>query len=83
MNLKFLDTKFKLRVFAYGISFLIFLIALLIFNYGFTYSSNTVKIILVGIFCVLLSPKLTSVKTQAGNILQMKWIFLKKTLHVY
>lgn len=77
-----MNRKIKFITFRYLISFIIFLIIWMILHVAFENLSNGFKGMIAAGISFLLSPRINVYETQSGNQMQMKWIFLRKTISI-
>ena len=78
-----MNTKSKLTIIYYLIFLSIFLVIWFIVDYTFQDLDKPYIGMISAGFAGLLSPRLKTFDSQAGQKLQFKWIFLKKSIWFY
>ena len=75
-------TTTKVRILSYLAFFFIFIIIWIILHYTFENLENPYKGMITAGITAIFSPRINEYKTQSGNKMQLKWIFLKKTISI-
>ena len=75
-----MDKKTKILIFSKLLFFLIFIIIWTVLHYAFMDLSSGYKGMISAGLAFILAPRITYFKAQSGKQIQLKWIFLKKSI---
>ncbi len=77
-----MNNKTKVRILSYLAFVVIFLIIWAILHFAFENLANPYKGMISAGISAILSPRINEYKTQSGNQMQLKWVFLKKPISI-